>query len=147
LKQFWTKFIIVLSSFLSAQAVLGAPLSSQFVVDHYKSSLPEKTSVHKKLALNTSIVKTENNSQCSNTLFNLFKYKTVPLFANHQQRLIKYFNDCCTVLANATVTAMCRNAFMQQRSVHNVIKAQQNACFQSQASYQAARQKIALQLS
>ena len=140
------KFLIVLSSALSAQAVFGVSLSSLLVANNTTPSLLIDSSFHQESDINASIIDKVNNTKLKSNLSDLFNHKIVSRHIKSQFLIIST-NECRPTLVNKWENATYRQSFQQQSSVYSAIKAQQNSCFQSQTSYQAERQKIALQLS
>ncbi len=147
MKQFWTKFLILLGSLLSAQTVLAVPLSSLLVVNYLTPTLLIDSSFHQKKIVKTDVINYANNAKISNTLAELFKHKTLTLLVEQKHYLINQIKKRDLTVINRQITATCRRSFKQQKSVYSAIKAQQNSCFHSQLNYQSERKKVAFHIA
>lgn len=141
MKHFWTKLIILLSTILSTQVVLSAPLSSFLAVNHSIATLATDSPVHEELTFSACNL---NKVQSIHTLISLCKNKVVSSQAIYQQCLIKQFNDCSRALVSRKSGAIYKNSLLVQKSIFSEIKAQQSAFYQSLIGYQSERQKIVL---
>ena len=141
MQQFWIKLLIIISAALSAQAALAIPLL--FNANHITSSLLVNSSVHEELTSDKLVINKVSNKKRSINLSDLLCYKLV----NELQRWINIANKLRIALDHNWANIAYRQSFQHQKSVYNTIQAQQNSCFQGQASYQAERQKIAFHIS
>lgn len=147
MQQFWIKFLIIISSALSAQAALAIPLSIILNASHTASSLLVDSSVHQVLTIDELIINKVSNRKLSINLSELLLHKVIYKPVNELQHSISLANEYGTAIAHRWVNAAYRQSFQQQKSVYCAIQAQQNSCFQGQANYQAERQKISHPIS
>lgn len=136
LQQFWIKIIIILSSALSVHTALAVPLFILLNDAHKTPSLLVDSPLNPQLSINESI-----------SLPELVQHKIVELLVKELQQLTNKQNECSLALTRVRVNAAYIQFFQQQKSVYSAVQAQHSSCFQTQASYQAERQKIALHTS
>jgi len=141
LLQFWMKFLIVLSSALSAHAVLAVQLSSLLNANYSTPSLlVDKISLD--LTLDESVINQVHNAKVSHVWSELFQHKTVVPLANELQLSMILANEYRGALVHTWMNSVYKRTFQQQNCVYSAIQAQINTCFHTQANYQAQRQKI-----
>lgn len=141
------KFLILLSSVLSIQAVLAIPLSSLLNVNQTTPFLLFDRSTPQKLATdvdNINVISKTNDIKFNHKLSELFQHKAVVLFANELQLSIILANEYRGSLVHTLINSVYNRTFQQQKCVYSVIQAQINTCFNTQANHQAERQKTPL---
>ncbi len=132
MQQFWIRILIILSSVLSVHAALAAPLSTLLNGANKTPSLSVDSSLH---------------SQFSVSLAEIVQHKAVALLVKELQQLTNLKNECSPALTRIIINATYTQHLHQQKSVYSAVQARSHSCFKSQTSYQAERQKIALQTS
>ncbi len=153
MQQFWIKFLIILSTTISAQSALAVSLSALLNVNQATPSLLVDNSAFSVLVIDESIINSTihhanfNDTSLSSNLSDLLQQKAFIQYFSGLKLSINLNNEYHVALNILWVNAAYRQSFQLQKCVYNAIKGQQHSCFQGQVSYQAERQKIALHLS